>query len=151
MMQLQTQRIDSFLQQNASENLRNGWRTHYPDLADSEQVTVIADGVELAHYLESVEVFDRDTGKIGRLAASECGLDYRHSRFKGQDAGRFVIFGIRLELMMHGTPVLEYPPFSTIWSVTVTRNPTIRVRCRSGHAGAQAKAARPCAQPRLVM
>jgi len=66
-------------------------------------------GVELAHCLESVEVFDRRTGRIGRLAASECGLDYRHSRFKGEDAGRFVVLGIRLELMMHGTPVLKYP------------------------------------------
>jgi len=66
-------------------------------------------GVELAHCLESVEVFDRHTGKIERLAASECDLDYRDSRFKTADRGRFVILGIRLELMMHGTPVLEYP------------------------------------------
>lgn len=64
-------------------------------------------GVELAHCLESVEVFDRHTGKIERLAASECNLDYRDSRFKRTD--RFVILGIRLELTMHGTPVLEYP------------------------------------------
>ena len=66
-------------------------------------------GVELAHCLESVEAFDRHTGKIERLAASECGLDYRDSRFKSTDRDRFMILGIRLELMMHGTPVLEYP------------------------------------------
>src|SRR6056297_4083916 len=66
-------------------------------------------GVELAHCLESVEVFDRHTGKVEQLAASECGLDYRDSRFKSADRDRFVILGIRLELMMHGTPVLEYP------------------------------------------
>ena len=66
-------------------------------------------GVELAHCLESVEVFDRHTGRIERLAASECDLDYRDSRFKSADRDRFVILGIRLELMMHGTPVLEYP------------------------------------------
>ena len=66
-------------------------------------------GVELAHCLDSVEVFDRHTGRVERLAASECGLDYRDSRFKGTDRDRFVILGIRLELMMHGTPVLEYP------------------------------------------
>jgi len=66
-------------------------------------------GVELAHCLESVEVFDRHTGNIERLAAAECRLDYRDSRFKSADSDRFVILGIRLELMMHGTPVLEYP------------------------------------------
>lgn len=66
-------------------------------------------GVELAHCLESVEVFDRNTARIERLAAAECSLDYRDSRFKSADRDRFVILGIRLELMMHGTPVLEYP------------------------------------------
>lgn len=66
-------------------------------------------GVELAHCLDAVEVFDRERGERRWLEAADCGLDYRHSRFKGEDAGRFVILTIRIELMMHGTPVVEYP------------------------------------------
>ncbi|MDT8408815.1 MAG: UDP-N-acetylmuramate dehydrogenase [Wenzhouxiangellaceae bacterium] len=66
-------------------------------------------GVELAHCLESVEAYDRQTGQVRQMAAADCGLGYRTSRFKDADAGRFVILSISLELMMHGTPVLEYP------------------------------------------
>ncbi|MGK7296394.1 MAG: UDP-N-acetylmuramate dehydrogenase [Candidatus Wenzhouxiangella sp. M2_3B_020] len=66
-------------------------------------------GVELAHCLDAVQVFDRTDGSIRWLTADECGLDYRHSRFKGEDEGRFVILAIRLELNMDGTPVVEYP------------------------------------------
>jgi UDP-N-acetylmuramate dehydrogenase len=66
-------------------------------------------GVELAHCLDGVEVYDRREGRRLWLAPDECGLDYRHSRFKGDDADRFVILAIRLELMMHGQPVIDYP------------------------------------------
>ncbi|MCA1778410.1 MAG: UDP-N-acetylmuramate dehydrogenase [Xanthomonadaceae bacterium] len=66
-------------------------------------------GVELAHCLHAVQAFDRNSGEIVWLKADDCALNYRHSRFKGEDAGRFVILAIQLELFMHGTPVLEYP------------------------------------------
>jgi len=66
-------------------------------------------GVELAHCLDAVEVFDRQRSERRWLEAADCGLDYRHSRFKGEDTDRFVILAVRLELMMHGTPVIEYP------------------------------------------
>lgn len=66
-------------------------------------------GVELAHCLDGVEVYDRREGIRRWLTPDEGGLDYRHSRFKGKDAGRFVILAIRMELNMDGTPVIEYP------------------------------------------
>ncbi|MDT8450789.1 MAG: UDP-N-acetylmuramate dehydrogenase [Wenzhouxiangellaceae bacterium] len=66
-------------------------------------------GVELAHCLEAVQAFDRESGRVEWLPASECGLDYRDSRFKSRDAGRFVILAIRLELKLDGMPVIEYP------------------------------------------
>lgn len=66
-------------------------------------------GVELAHCLDAVRVFDRNSGAIDWLPASECGLDYRDSRFKSADRGRFVILAVRLELKLDGLPVLEYP------------------------------------------
>lgn len=66
-------------------------------------------GVELAHCLDAVEVFDRRSGRRRWLETADCGLDYRDSRFKGEDADRFVILAVRMELMMHGTPVVEYP------------------------------------------
>jgi len=66
-------------------------------------------GVELAHCLDAVQVFDRNSGAIDWLPAAECGLDYRDSRFKNADRDRFVILAVRLELKLDGLPVLEYP------------------------------------------
>lgn len=66
-------------------------------------------GVELAHCLDAVQVYDRQSGQLDWMAATECGLGYRSSRFKGPDAGRFVIVAVRLELQLHGTPILDYP------------------------------------------
>ncbi|MDT8439729.1 MAG: UDP-N-acetylmuramate dehydrogenase [Wenzhouxiangellaceae bacterium] len=66
-------------------------------------------GVELAHCLESVDVFDRHANQRVRLAAGDCELDYRDSRFKSREPGRFVILAIELELKLDGLPVLEYP------------------------------------------
>ena len=66
-------------------------------------------GVELAHCLDAVQVYDRDNGRIDWLPAADCGLDYRDSRFKTVEPGRFVILAVRMELKLDGLPVLEYP------------------------------------------
>src|SRR6056297_3484690 len=113
-------------------------------------------GVELAHCLESVEVFDRHTGKVEQLAASECGLDYRDSRFKSADRDRFVILGIRLELMMHGTPVLEYPSLLEELERHGTPGPKTRAlsrprscACASGNCPIRPSSAMPEASSRI--
>lgn len=66
-------------------------------------------GVELAHCLDAVQIYDRDHGKVDWLAATDCGLDYRDSRFKSTEPERFVILAVRMELKLDGLPVLEYP------------------------------------------
>jgi len=66
-------------------------------------------GVELAHCLDAVEVLDRSDGRRRWLAAADCGLGYRDSRFKSSEPERFVILAIRVELKLDGLPVLEYP------------------------------------------
>jgi UDP-N-acetylmuramate dehydrogenase len=42
-------------------------------------------GQEVSATLESVRVLDRSSGEIGELAAADCGLRYRSSRFKRSD------------------------------------------------------------------
>ena len=54
-------------------------------------------GRELAQVLETVTAFDRQRGAFRSLAAHECGLTYRDSRFRGEP-GRFVIVGVTLRL-----------------------------------------------------
>lgn len=83
-------------------------------------------GVELAHCLDAVQVFDRENGDTGWLAANACGLGYRTSRFKTTDRDRFVILAVRLELEMHGTPVLDYPSLAEELSRHRLTNPNAR-------------------------
>ena len=66
-------------------------------------------GVELAHCLDAVQVYDRSHGRIEWLPAADCGLDYRDSRFRSAEPERFVILAVRMELKLDGMPVLEYP------------------------------------------
>ena len=65
-------------------------------------------GQEVASIVEAVRAFDGDTGEMVELDAAGCGFSYRHSRFKGEDAGRFVICGVRFRLT-RGAPTLTYP------------------------------------------
>lgn len=65
-------------------------------------------GQEAADVVDAVQVFDRTTGTEATLAGRECGFGYRHSRFKGPDAGRFVVCGVRFRLHRGGATT-SYP------------------------------------------
>jgi UDP-N-acetylmuramate dehydrogenase len=66
-------------------------------------------GQEVGSVIESVRAFDRITGMVVTLAASECGFAYRMSRFKQQDAGRFVVCDVTFGLRTGGAPTVTYP------------------------------------------
>ncbi len=65
-------------------------------------------GQDVSQTLHSVRVYDREARSVATLAAEECGLDYRSSRFKGDD--RFVVLSATFRLARSGlgTP-LAYP------------------------------------------
>ncbi len=65
-------------------------------------------GQEASGVIDAVHVFDRHVGEPVTLAGSECGFGYRQSRFKGPDADRFVVCGVRLRLRKQ-EPTLSYP------------------------------------------
>ena len=65
-------------------------------------------GQEVASIVETVYAFDGDAGEMVQIAASQCAFSYRHSRFKGEDAGRFVICSVRFRLTRQA-PTLSYP------------------------------------------
>ncbi len=64
-------------------------------------------GQEIAQTLVSVEAYDTQISDYLNIPASECGFDYRTSRFKTTDRGRFYITAITLHLS-HSNP---QPPF----------------------------------------
>ena len=65
-------------------------------------------GRELAEVLESVVVFDRERLAFETLDARECRFGYRDSRFKGEDAGRYVVARVTL-LLGQAEVVADYP------------------------------------------
>jgi UDP-N-acetylmuramate dehydrogenase len=65
-------------------------------------------GQDAAGVIDAVHVFDRHSGDLRTLTGGECGFGYRQSRFKGADAGRFVVCGVRFRLR-RGAPTMTHP------------------------------------------
>lgn len=65
-------------------------------------------GQEVADTIDCVTAYDLRTRAPVTLSRDECGFAYRMSRFKGADAGRFVVCGVRFRLRA-GAPTVTYP------------------------------------------
>jgi UDP-N-acetylmuramate dehydrogenase len=65
-------------------------------------------GQEVSRVLEQVVALDRHEGRTVTLPAAACGFGYRTSRFRGTDAGRFVITEVTYRLRP-GPPTITYP------------------------------------------
>lgn len=81
-------------------------------------------GQEVGDTLVEVVVFDRAADALATLSGTDCGFAYRTSRFKREDAGRFVVcevtFGLR-----PGPPTVVYPDVITHLERTGTTSPTL--------------------------
>lgn len=93
-------------------------------------------GQEIADTLISLEAYDSQTDTFVTLQNSDCGFSYRHSIFRGDAAGRYVITAITLELYK----AAPQPPFYkaledyftmhsiTLFTPQVIRDATIAIR-----------------------
>jgi UDP-N-acetylmuramate dehydrogenase len=64
-------------------------------------------GQEVATVIHSVTAFDRKERRTVVLMAPDCEFAYRMSRFKGRDAGRFVVWSVMFRLRP-GPPTITY-------------------------------------------
>ena len=64
-------------------------------------------GQEIADTLVSLEAYDRHAGQFVTLQAADCEFSYRHSIFRGRNAGQYIISSITLRL----SKKLPQPPF----------------------------------------
>ena len=55
-------------------------------------------GQEVAETLVSLDAYDIQTGQHTTLTKAQCGFSYRHSIFRGEFAGRYIITSITLRL-----------------------------------------------------
>lgn len=65
-------------------------------------------GQEVRETISSVTALDRSSRVGVTFSADECGFAYRQSRFKDQDADRFVIIEVEFRLQPHGAPRIQY-------------------------------------------
>jgi len=65
-------------------------------------------GQEVSQAIDSITVFDRAEARRVALMPGECGFEYRTSRFKGSDAGRFIVCDVTFRLR-HAPPAITYP------------------------------------------
>lgn len=94
-------------------------------------------GQEVAEVLQSVTAFDRHLGQAVTLTPLDCRFGYRTSRFKHDEAGRFIVCEMTFRLRQ-GSPTVAYPDViayldsHAISSPTVTdvRNAVLAIRRR---------------------
>lgn len=96
-------------------------------------------GQEVANSIDHVKVYDRERDVIDDMTTRECGFAYRTSRFKGDDAGRFVVCEVSFRLRA-GRPAPTYPDVVSelerkeirFPSVSDVREAVLAVRRRKG-------------------
>jgi UDP-N-acetylmuramate dehydrogenase len=79
-------------------------------------------GQEVRQTVREVVAFDRTEGHVVRLPAASCGFGYRTSRFKHEDADRFVICEVIYELT-RGEPTVTYPDLAAELARQGVRSP----------------------------
>jgi len=93
-------------------------------------------GQEIADTLQSLEAYDTQTDKFVTLQNADCGFSYRHSIFRDESMGRYIITSITIKLSKNQ----PQPPFYEglqkyldehnikIFTVDTIRNSIIEVR-----------------------
>ena len=81
-------------------------------------------GQEVAETIEAVTALDRKVGTLVRIPAAECGFAYRMSRFKGADAGRFIVLGVSF-LLRRGPATVRYSDLRRYLEAKGTAEPTL--------------------------
>jgi UDP-N-acetylmuramate dehydrogenase len=80
-----------------------------PGLAGAAPIQNIgAYGTEVDEFIETVETWDRSSGRLVRLPRGECGFTYRDSRFK-HELDRWIVTAIELSLPRMRELRLDYP------------------------------------------
>lgn len=81
-------------------------------------------GVELKDCLDSLTAWDRKQQMLVTFGPEQCDFDYRWSRFKGKDAGRFIIWSVQLALTTVAKPKLGYGGLENLFHCQGVSRPT---------------------------
>lgn len=81
-------------------------------------------GQEVADTIGDLSAFDTTTGRMTTLTGEDCRFGYRTSRFKREDAGRFVVCEVRFALRP-GSPTITYPDVISYVERSAISSPTL--------------------------
>ena len=70
-------------------------------------------GQEVGETILTVQAIERETLATVEFTAGECRFGYRMSRFKREDAGRYIVIGVTFALAEEGRPVIRYEELRT--------------------------------------
>ena len=70
-------------------------------------------GQEISSTLVSLKALHRETSKLVEFSGEECGFAYRRSRFKSDDADKYIITEVTFRLRKYGRPECRYSELST--------------------------------------
>ncbi len=101
---------DDFVQTTIEHNLTGiECLSGIPGLVGAAPIqNVGAYGQETSQTLRSLKALDCQTFEVVTIDAKECEFDYRFSRFKGKDKGRFVIVEVNFQLAHDKEPKILY-------------------------------------------
>lgn len=75
-------------------------------------------GVELADFIDDVEVWDRESGARRTMSAIECEFEYRDSTFK-KNPDRYVVLAVKLRLNKTLRVPIKYPQLANVMNQDV--------------------------------
>jgi UDP-N-acetylmuramate dehydrogenase len=76
-------------------------------------------GQEVKETIEAVKVLDLHSLEEKIFQNSECNFSYRESRFKNEDAGKYIVTEVIFRLTREGRPSTNYPEVQTMIERTV--------------------------------
>ena len=82
-------------------------------------------GVEICEFVQAVEAFEPATGRMRRLAAADCGFDYRDSLFK-RERDRWIVTAVEFALARGAAPRIDYSGVREALHAAGTDAPTAR-------------------------
>jgi len=98
-----------------------------PGLTGSVAVqNVGAYGQEAANIIDTVTVYDRQTGEIKDVAKSDCSFSYRSSIFNSTERGHYIILKIIFKLSTTPAPRIDYPEVIKYFSTKQITDPSLQ-------------------------
>jgi UDP-N-acetylmuramate dehydrogenase len=80
-------------------------------------------GREVSQIIESVRVYDAQTGRVKKFSNADCKFSYRNSFFKSASRGRYVILSVLFRLGKTDPMILDYPNILTPLEKIKQENP----------------------------